>query len=281
MTPEDTQAAAPGEPKPAEVVEVSKSVAPAEPQSAPAAATGEASTSAATSAEQVSFKVAYGKAVQDCKRPFESTVGDLKTEIEKTTGIPSKLQKLMCKGAALKDDEATLRAAGIKDGVKLLLIGSAPAAVDAAKAAAAAGSTGGDWDAPKTEEPICKQTAHAKVLAKGVPDGALPGIAGRQVTMDDKITSIPGLLNSQGSKVRMTFKEELQQIWIGSDTSTQKVPYGSITKIESWPVEGNEAYSILALHLGVGGTSRYWLYFYPSQYVAGLKIKILGVQSLI
>eukprot|EP00198_Chlamydomonas_reinhardtii_P004615 XP_001693951.1 predicted protein [Chlamydomonas reinhardtii] len=131
------------------------------------------------------------------------------SEIEKTTGIPSKLQKLMCKGAALKDDGATLRV----------------------------------------------------VLAKGVPEGGLPGIAGRQV--------------------RLTFKEELQQIWIGSDTSTQKVPYGSITKIESWPVDGNEAYSILALHLGVGGTSRYWLYFYPSQYVAGLKIKILGVQSLI
>ena len=55
--------------------------------------------------------------------------------------------------------------AGIKDGVKLLLIGSAPAAVDAAKAAAAAGGAagGGDWDAPKQEEAICKQTAHAKV----------------------------------------------------------------------------------------------------------------------
>ncbi|KAG2433827.1 hypothetical protein HXX76_008184 [Chlamydomonas incerta] len=279
MAPEDAPAAAPAvEAKLADAVEEPKSDAPSEAAAAPA----EASTSAAASGEQVAFKVAYGKAVQDCKRPFDSLVGELKTEIEKTTGIPCKLQKLMCRGAALKDDEATLRAAGIKDGVKLLLIGSAPAAVDAAKAAAAAGGGGGgDWDAPKTEEPICKQTAHAKVLAKGVPDGALPGIAGRQVTMGEQLTSIPGLLNSQGSKVRLTFKEELQQIWIGSDTSTQKVPYSSISKIESWPVEGNEAYSVLALHLGVGGTSRYWLYFYPSQYVAGLKIKILGVQSLI
>jgi hypothetical protein len=59
------------------------------------------------------------------------------------------------------------------------------------------------------------------------------------------------------------------------------VPYGSIGKIEAWPIEGNEAYSIVALHLGAGGTSKYWLYFFPSQYVSGLKIRILGVESLL
>ncbi|GLC34804.1 hypothetical protein PLESTB_001166300 [Pleodorina starrii] len=233
-----------------------------------------------TTAEEVAFKVQFGKNSSDVKRPFDSTVGDLKGEIEKQLGIPSKLQKLMCKGTALKDDAATLRQAGVKDGSKLLLIGSNPSAVDAAKAAPTAGATG-DWDAPKAEEPIHKQTQHTKVLAKGVPDGALPGIAGRQVPMDDKMTAIPGLLNSQGSKVRLTFKEDLQQLWLGSETSTQKVPYGTIGKIESWPIEGNEGYSIVALHLGAGGTSKYWLYYFPSQYVSGLKIRILGVQALL
>ncbi|KXZ53299.1 hypothetical protein GPECTOR_7g1193 [Gonium pectorale] len=244
------------------------------------ASDGAAVEQSATPTEEVAFKIQFGKNSSDVKRPYESTVGDLKGEIEKTLGIPSKLQKLMSKGVALKDDGATLRQAGIKDGAKLLLIGSNPSAIDATKAAPAAGAPG-DWDAPKSEEPIHKQTQHAKVLAKGVPDGALPGIAGRQVTMDERMTAIPGMLNSQGSKVRLTFKEELQQLWLGSDTSTQKVPYSTITKIESWPIEGNEAYSIVALHLGVGGTSKYWLYFFPSQYVSGLKIRILGVQSLI
>ncbi|PNH00712.1 Ubiquitin domain-containing protein UBFD1 [Tetrabaena socialis] len=179
----------------------------------------------------------------------------------------------------LKAADAILQA-GVKNGCKLLLIGSNPSAVDAAKGASSGAA--GEWtEAPKNEEPLHKQTQHAKVLAKGVPDGALPGIAGRQVPLDDKITAIPALLNSQGSKVRLTFKEELQQLWLGSEASTQKVPYGSISKIESWPVEGNEGYSIVAIHLGVGGTSKYWLYYFPSQYVAGVKIRILGVQSLI
>jgi hypothetical protein len=52
--------------------------------------------------------------------------------------------------------------AGIKDGSKLLLIGSAPAAIDGAKASAE-GSAKADWDAAKTEEPLHKQSQHAKV----------------------------------------------------------------------------------------------------------------------
>lgn len=82
MAPEDTPAAVPAaEPTPAEAVEEPKSDAPAESPSEAAAAPAEASTSATASGEQVSFKVAYGKAVQDCKRPFESTVGDLKVRV--------------------------------------------------------------------------------------------------------------------------------------------------------------------------------------------------------
>ncbi|GIL73657.1 hypothetical protein Vretimale_5459 [Volvox reticuliferus] len=238
------------------------------------------STAPGTPVEEVTFKIQFGKNSSDVKRPFDSTVGDLKDEIQKQLGIPSKLQKLMCKGSALKDDTATLRQAGVKDGSKLLLIGSNPRAVDAAKAGSS-GAAAGEWDAPKVEEPIYKQAQHAKVLAKGVPDGGLPGIPGRQVPMDDSLTAIPGLLNSQGSKVRMTFKTEMQQLWLGSEATTQKVPFGTISKIESWPIEGNEGYSILALHLGAGGTSKYWLYYFPSQYVSGLKIRILGVASLL
>ena len=43
----------------------------------------------------------------------------------------------------------------------------------------------------------------SQVLAKGVPEDALPGIAGRQVPLADEVTMIPGLLNSQGTKVRL------------------------------------------------------------------------------
>lgn len=59
------------------------------------------------------------------------------------------------------------------------------------------------------------------------------------------------------------------------------VPYASVTKIESWPIKEHAGYSVLALHLGSGGSSKYWLYFFPSQYVAGIKIRLIGVQALL
>jgi hypothetical protein len=43
------------------------------------------------------------------------------------------------------------------------------------------------------------------------------------------------------------------------------VPYGSIAKIESWPIAEHPGYSVLSLGLGAGSSSRYWLYFFPSQ----------------
>ncbi len=41
-----------------------------------------------------------------------------------------------------------------------------------------------------------------QVLGKGRPDDGWAGIQGRQVPLRDDQTYIPGLLNSQGTKVR-------------------------------------------------------------------------------
>jgi hypothetical protein len=54
-----------------------------------------------------------------------------------------------------------------------------------------------------------------------------------------------------------------------------------VTKIESYPIKEHPGYSVLALHLGSGGTSKYWLYFFPSHYVSGIKIRLIGVQALL
>jgi hypothetical protein len=59
------------------------------------------------------------------------------------------------------------------------------------------------------------------------------------------------------------------------------VPYGSISRIEATPLEDHLGYSVVCLQLGAGGTSRLWLYFYPSQYVAGLKIRCIGIEALL
>lgn len=55
------------------------------------------------------------------------------------------------------------------------------------------------------------------------------------------------------AQVRLTFKSELGQVWVGSAASTQKVPYGSIHKIQAQPIKGQEEYSIVRLQLGASG----------------------------
>lgn len=230
---------------------------------------------------QIEFRIQYGKNSADLKRPASSTVAELKAEIEKTLNIPPNMQKLMYKGL-LKNDTDTLEKVGIKNGAKVMLIGSSQADIAVAKPqSAAVGGSSLVWDAPKQEENICKQPQHEKVLSKGVPEDAMPGIKDKQVPLPDTLNNFNGLYNSQGSKVRLTFKPELQQLWVASTTSTQKIPYSSISKIESWPVEGKEEYSIIALGLGAGTTSKYWLYYFPSQYVSGIKIRLIGLHALL
>lgn len=226
----------------------------------------------------VKFKVQYGKSAVEVEKPTTTTVGDLKKEVETTLGIPPEYQKLMFKGM-LKNDDDTLEQVGLKSGAKILLIATKPSDIAATKAAPAATSTNLKWDAPT--EPLSKQQPHAKIISKGKPEGAWDGMKDKQVQLTDAQTYIPGLYNSQGTKVRLTFKPEIQQVWIGSATSTQKVAYSMISKIEAHPIDGQEEYSIMSLNVGHGAASRYWLYFVPSQYVASIKIRILGVASLL
>ncbi|MEW5306871.1 MAG: hypothetical protein WDW36_009308 [Sanguina aurantia] len=229
------------------------------------------------SEEELSFTITYGKNSSLVSLKASTTVGDLKAQIESSTGVPKAKQKLLQKGVPLKDDDKTLAEVGIKQKSKLLLIGSAVSDVLPTESAADVA-----WDAaPAAEAAAVKPEVHAKVLSKGRPEDGWPGVAGRQVLLGESVVMIPGLLNSQGTKVRLTFKPELQQLWIGSAVSTQKVAYGSIRKIEATPIEGQEEYSILSLNLGTTSSSVMRLYFFPSQHVASIKIRILGVQSLV
>jgi hypothetical protein len=71
----------------------------------------------------VKFKVQFAKQSLEFDLPEDTTVGSVKEQLEKLTGIPSPIQKLM-KAGMLKDDTATLTSAGITEGAKLMLIGS-------------------------------------------------------------------------------------------------------------------------------------------------------------
>ncbi|GAB4814207.1 hypothetical protein N2152v2_001253 [Parachlorella kessleri] len=230
--------------------------------------------------ECIQLKVQFGKDAVTVERPLDTTVGDLKKDIEERTGIPPSNQKLLYKGQ-LKD-ASTLREAGLKSGSKIMVIGSAPK--DALKASLAeqqGADKGIDWDVPKAEECWSETEQHKKIIAKGRPDDGWPGIKDKQVPLRDDQTYIPGLLNSQGTKVRLTFKNEIGQVWVGSAASTQKVPLGTIHKIEAQAIKGQEEFSIVRLQLGASGSSNLWLYYVPSQSVSGIKLRILGVSALL
>jgi len=53
------------------------------------------------------------------------------------------------------------------------------------------------------------------------------------------------MLNKHGGKVRLTFKLEVDQLWIGTKERTQKVAMNTIRQVISEPIEGHEEYHIV------------------------------------
>jgi len=90
------------------------------------------------------------------------------------------------------------------------------------------------------------------------------------------VEPLNGMVNKGGGKVRLTFKLEADQVWIGTKERTEKVSMQSIRDIVSEPIEGHEEYHMLALQLGPTEASRYWIYWVPAQYVDAIKETILG-----
>lgn len=88
------------------------------------------------------------------------------------------MQKLMYKG--LLQDNQTLAGVGITKGSKVMLVGStlndvlAVSLVTKQEVAALE-------KASSTKEPLSKQKIHQKVLDKGVPEDAMPGIKNTNV----------------------------------------------------------------------------------------------------
>uniref|UniRef100_A0AAV2KDK2 UBFD1 PH-like C-terminal domain-containing protein n=1 Tax=Knipowitschia caucasica TaxID=637954 RepID=A0AAV2KDK2_KNICA len=63
----------------------------------------------------------------------------------------------------------------------------------------------------------------------------------------ERLPTVPlsGMFNKSGGKVRLTFKLEQDQLWIGTKERTEKVPMGSIKNVLSEPIEGHEDYHMM------------------------------------
>eukprot|EP00887_Chlorella_sp_A99_P002923 scaffold24.g2923.t1 len=238
--------------------------------------------------------ITFGKQAMTVSLPTSRTVAELKQDIETHTvaacmlSLKSSNPCLCCHCCAQLRDEQTLAAAGLKNGSKVIVMGSRLSEIQAAAAHPSSSQAGAalEWDATK-KEVWSEQEQHKKVLAKGRPDDGWAGVKDRQASGRAWLCqrrprqAVGARTLLQGTRVRLTFKPELQQIWVGSAQSTQKIYYGSISKIEAQPIKGDEGYSIVCMQLGSAATSRLWIYYVPSQAVSGIKLRILGLEALL
>ncbi|XP_062999290.1 ubiquitin domain-containing protein UBFD1 isoform X2 [Elgaria multicarinata webbii] len=221
--------------------------------------------------ELVELKIIWNKTKYDLKFPLDSTVADLKQKIHSLTGLPPAMQKVMFKG--LLPEEKTLREIKIISGAKIMVVGSTindVLAVNTPK-----DSTQQEVKSEETKkEPLCRQKQHRKVLDKGKPEDVMSSVKGVQ----ERLPTVPlsGMYNKSGGKVRLTFKLEQDQLWIGTKERTEKLPMGSIKNVVSEPIEGHEDYHMMAFQLGPTEASYYWVYWVPTQYVDAIKDTVLG-----
>ena len=88
---------------------------------------GDATVPVASSDEilqTIEFVIALGRHNEIITRPVNSTIGDLRADIEARLSVPTGQLKLLCVGKTLKDDSASLIQAGIRKGSKILLLGT-------------------------------------------------------------------------------------------------------------------------------------------------------------
>lgn len=57
------------------------------------------------------------------------------------------------------------------------------------------------------------------------------------------------MLNKHGGKLRLTFKLEQDQLWLGTKERTEKLAMSSIKSIVSEPIEGHEQYHMMVCNV--------------------------------
>ncbi|XP_057717405.1 ubiquitin domain-containing protein UBFD1 isoform X3 [Corythoichthys intestinalis] len=221
--------------------------------------------------EMVDLKIIWNKIKYDLRIPLESTGARLKEKIHSLTGLPPAMQKVMYKG--LVPEDKTLREMKVTSGAKIMVVGSTINDVLAVSTPKEVVQQEAKADENK-KEPLCRQKQHRKVLDKGKPEDVMPAIKGTK----ERLPTVPlsGMYNKSGGKVRLTFKLEQDQLWIGTKERTEKVPMGSIKNVVSEPIEDHEDYHMMAFQLGPTEASQYWVYWVPTQFVDAIKDTVLG-----
>jgi len=222
--------------------------------------------------EKVEFKVVFNKKKFDITFGLDDTVGALKVHLADIINVPNTMQKIMIKGLA--KDEMTLRKLGVTKGAKVMVIGSTLNDVLEVAKKPTVKELKEEAVEAAMKEAWSEQKVHKKVLDKGKPEDAMPGLKNTKESLPP--APLSGMLNKSGGKVRLTFKLELDQVWLGTKERTEKLPMNSIKSVSSEAIIGTEEYHIMALQLGPTEASRYFIYWVPAQYVDSIKEAVLG-----
>lgn len=129
--------------------------------------------------ECVNLKIVYSKSKLDINFPINSTVGELKEHLENIISVPKSMQKVMIKGLA--KDEQILKNIGVVNNSKIMIVGSKLDDILAISVPLKQDLQ--DDTACATKESLSKQQIHKKILDKGVPDDAMPGILSVNVSL--------------------------------------------------------------------------------------------------
>ena len=115
---------------------------------------------------------------------------------------------------------------------------------------------------------------HRKILDKGVPEYATLGWINEDCPLPPE--PLTGMTNKYGHKVRLTFKFETDEVWIGTKEHTQKLPMTNVKSVISESIDTHPMYHLMGLQVGPTEASRIWLYWVPTQYVKAIKRAILN-----
>jgi len=176
----------------------------------------------------------------------------------------------------LMKDDVSLRDHKLVNGSKVMVVGSKRTEIESISRLPSKSLKDSDKSkVTSNREPLCKQKQHKAVLDKyGKPEDALPGAKHQH----EALPSVPlsGMYNKAGAKVRLTFKSELNQVWVGTKERTEKISLSSIKAVVSEPIQGQDHYHIMGLQLGPTEASCYWIYWVPAQYVESIKEMLRG-----
>ncbi|KAK8784923.1 hypothetical protein V5799_008709 [Amblyomma americanum] len=130
----------------------------------------------------VPLVVMYNKRRYDVKVALSAKMSALKEELQRLTGVPPAMQKLIYKGAPKPDDGKTLLELNLSANAKLMLVGST--LDDVLNLEVPTPEQLKEETPQATKEPICRQKLHQKVVEKGVPEDAIPGIRNVRVSQE-------------------------------------------------------------------------------------------------